>query len=817
MASNLHAPLGGSVVAPATHGSMMAPPPSSSLAAARANSEHLHNASDDVPRWKRWLRRCLPFFFKHDEAHHTELLQLPDETKQARRALLDACQRAQEEYAARQARGEDVHHHRVHDMVTVSKGDAAAVVEDDVLSEEALLTMADSGTLPPPLMQFLGQWQRQRQELSRSGDPRAVSRLMAFEQAWAAFIPMVDLGMIAGGLQLHAAAPGGSGGSGAVTTPMPMTLPLTALDPRNADQRRALIAAWRRTLVRSQQLRRQLHYATENEAGVALLQTFLVDLLGTDSPAARFFALAVAKDFAAETQVASDVAQLAALTMLVIANGFALYFVLLRGVQQGPSWQQAFMLASVAQVFTEMLFFQPLEVLYVDVFLPSFAFTAVQRAQRQLSRLSRGLLASLKASVTSASSVPPGISSVSMDVPKSFFASRMVAEHEYRVAHLEQPVITAYRTLWPTGSLRTGVIAHADAAAHGHEAASDQPHGGHRLGTRLWAMCGAPWGPTWTQKVQQSLFAALTMIPLEGQRIMVRFFEPFLLGGLFLLWLIVANNVIFLAVFFVGTVLILGTALVLCLRSPVLLQQQEQQEAEQQQQQRLDDDKAAAATAAAAAIAEAHIGGPAPVERHRSPPAGTARPFVSSASMPLPVVAPAAVSAAAAGVSADADGILRYDQLDEQDDLERYRKPSASSEVDSLMLPSFPASPSQSPSPRLIHRKRLLSRQTSNGSDSGNDTAGASRIVRASSGSGRARLPPPMTIIRHHSNSSEYSGGSSFASLHENISFASLPDEDDGGRGGGGRASAGNGHRRDDDSDGSLSSSLDSFESFEFL
>jgi hypothetical protein len=642
------------------------------------------------------------------------VIAVPEETRAARRKLLD------------------LYHQVTKPALQQVVSNRESGVDENCPGTESSAEMeaASAGHLPSSLLRFLLQWQRQREYLARFD----AARLLPFETAWMPFIPTADIVMIASPYHQHQQQ----------NPEQLSSLPIESLDPRSAEQRTALISAWKRARLNVEQLQRKLALATETETGVALMQAFVTDLLGSDSPAARFFALAVAKDFAAHATVASDIAQLTCLAIVGIINGFALYFVLLRGVQQGPTWQQAFLLACVAQIFTEMLFFEPLEVLYVDVFLPSFAFLSVQRAQRQVSRLSQSILNS---------SMRHGSSLLELDVSKVFFASRIVADNlPSNAAVVETKIVSDYRTLWPTGSLRNDLI---------HSIQSQRE----------------PQSESWTrlcfdneylfQRMQHVMMTAATFIPLEVQRILVRFFEPFLLGGLFLLWIEVADSAVFLTVFIIGTITMMATMLALCLRSPVEIKHAEvQKEKEDMVDQQMDDAIPNRSDNMYPILPLPLV--TSPTSPFSSPKHSKHRKKHKKQSLEEPD-----------GRHADIPRLSPEEELAE--DIERYRKPSSSSDAGGRSRTT-----SASKSPRHLRQKATLSassdsravgshgKHDNNARDLARDSNSAQRARTKSSDNRQRSISWDISSSSDGSSSFHSNDDVSFASFDEDLSFASL-------------------------------------------
>lgn len=383
---------------------------------------------------------------------------------------------------------------------------------------------------------------------------------------------------------------------------------VSADDRKTQQTFRKLRGALQRTHKQSHLLlQRYATHTTFHERAMSLLHTLLIDLVGPETAAAKFFVLTLEKDFTPvqtfEDEDSNDpnndtylmVYQFLAAAVILGMNGFSLYYVLLRGVQQGVAWQAAYLLACIAQVATEVLFFQPLEVLVIDVLLPSLAYAEVRRGQRLLQSLAKEVI---RTTINNAQH--PSVTARAFDVPSYFFVSRPLAEAEASTSSaatttsawwsaMEANMVLRYHTIWPAGSLYYPQITSSSSMSH---------HGSvnHRQRSAVQpfsAMNQSPSPGYWRRQasaLRTVLLVVLAQIPLELQRLLLRFFEPFLLGGLLLLWLNVESSGLNAIVIFVVVLalVVLGIAYA-CYRNHVDQQRRQQLQREEEELRARDE------------------------------------------------------------------------------------------------------------------------------------------------------------------------------------------------------------------------------------
>lgn len=267
-------------------------------------------------------------------------------------------------------------------------------------------------------------------------------------------------------------------------------------------------------------LREHLKHATDVEYAVALLHTFLGEILGRNTPAARLFFLTVRKDFVDEVPPVSERAQWVALGIIAASNIAGLFFVLLKGIQRGSVWQISFLSACFLQWMMEAVFLQTVEVLWIDFGLPGLVYRDfVQSGLFNLFRLADQMLvaavegrrhpgAHVRAHMDGRTSLDSANPLSSSNVVSSVSLSR--AESCAEILALDKAYLPESRLVMQ-GAIK-GSLSEQLQVLH-NQLSQEQKRG--ILGTVL---------------------TILTTLPLEIQRLMVRFFAPLVLGGVILLW-----------------------------------------------------------------------------------------------------------------------------------------------------------------------------------------------------------------------------------------------------------------------------------------
>ena len=109
--------------------------------------------------------------------------------------------------------------------------------------------------------------------------------------------------------------------------------------------------------------------AFEEQVGFEILHLFVMDILGTDSPAALIFENKLDEDFG-KFQIVQFPSKLIAGIILVLLNVFFAYYSLLYGYVKGYSWQILYLYACILQMCIEIFVHATLECFWINYVIP---------------------------------------------------------------------------------------------------------------------------------------------------------------------------------------------------------------------------------------------------------------------------------------------------------------------------------------------------------------------------------------------------------------------------------------------------------------
>lgn len=135
----------------------------------------------------------------------------------------------------------------------------------------------------------------------------------------------------------------------------------------------------------------KLKDATDTHIGMEILHTFICDLLGRDSYAAKIFLSKAEEDFS-RTYVVRREIKVAVIVLIVLLNAFFVYFALLRSFQRGAAFQHKYLIACGIQICVEILLFETVECVCVNYFIPSLITNQMQEVVQVVETSLDGLL-----------------------------------------------------------------------------------------------------------------------------------------------------------------------------------------------------------------------------------------------------------------------------------------------------------------------------------------------------------------------------------------------------------------------------------------
>jgi hypothetical protein len=259
-----------------------------------------------------------------------------------------------------------------------------------------------------------------------------------------------------------------------------------------------------------QQKCEKLMIATDAHTGLEILHLFIKDLLGRSTAAARIFETKADEDFK-HTEVVTRGAKRFAMLALAGLNFFFVYFAILTGFQRGISWQQSYLVACIIQFFVEIILNETMECLWIQCVIPMLVSDEVRKVGDSITEI-----------ISDLCSTTPKDSRLFLNAPDYLFVSTNLAKKFPQL--MESIVVQSYFShipgelskLWNVGSV----------------ARIRRYHSLRRI-TVLTTLL--------------SIFQYLGTAPFLLHRLFIRFIQPFVFGGLVLLWSIIASSPIYIA------------------------------------------------------------------------------------------------------------------------------------------------------------------------------------------------------------------------------------------------------------------------------
>ena len=293
----------------------------------------------------------------------------------------------------------------------------------------------------------------------------------------------------------------------------------------------------------SKKICKELRSATDNHAGLEILQLFIRDLLGRDSPASRIFYAKSEEDYA-QLPVVKYRTKVILLIFIMLLNAFFAYFAVLRGFQRGITWQQSYLIACVMQFFIEVGIFESMECMYINYFIPSIVAREVHRINRILNEAVARLyiLTSFGNGESPRHMMNPvgnGIIDEDGEVlnaPDYLFLSTNVAKQFPNL--MESWIVLSYHNYLP------GEVCHKWKP-------NDRKHSSSWCGDPEDSTIAWIWSAVvgFTNGISAFFVNLIAFTPFDIQRAVLRFVEPFFLGGLAFVWLYITSEPEYIAIF----------------------------------------------------------------------------------------------------------------------------------------------------------------------------------------------------------------------------------------------------------------------------
>jgi len=265
-------------------------------------------------------------------------------------------------------------------------------------------------------------------------------------------------------------------------------------------------------LVQDEVIRRgeKLKIATDGHTGLEIMHLFVKDLLGRSTPAAIIFETKTNEDFE-HTEVVTRIAKRLAMLALAGLNIFFVYFAILTGFRRGVSWQQSYLIACIIQFVVEICLNETMECMWIQCIIPMLVSDEVRRVGDSITEIVSDLCSST-----------PKASRLFLNAPDYLFVSTNLAKKF--PALMESILIQSYFShlpgelskLWNVGSV-----------------ARIRRYHSLRNITLLTTIL--------------SLVQYFATAPFILHRLLIRFMQPFVFGGLVLLWSMIISSPVYVA------------------------------------------------------------------------------------------------------------------------------------------------------------------------------------------------------------------------------------------------------------------------------
>jgi hypothetical protein len=299
----------------------------------------------------------------------------------------------------------------------------------------------------------------------------------------------------------------------------------------------------------------------DHHKGLEILQLFIKDLLGRDSSAARIFKSKVDEDYR-ELPVVKRWHQHVALATILLLNSFFIFFAILRGYARGQSWQRSYMIACVMQFLLDILLFETLECIWVNVLVPSVVTKEVSRIHMILHSAVQNMVMHALYDEEADSdnddeddAVMGKKAKVVMNAADYLFISTKVAKVFPQL--MESVIVLSYQTYMP-GEIAKHWGAKSLLFDDLHH---NNPHV-HRKQDKRWtlrvltAILGV-FSKFTGLLVTFLLVPMMSRIPLGLQKLLLRFIQPFILGGLAFLYYSIVTDLTYVIIAVVAIAVVL--------------------------------------------------------------------------------------------------------------------------------------------------------------------------------------------------------------------------------------------------------------------
>jgi hypothetical protein len=199
----------------------------------------------------------------------------------------------------------------------------------------------------------------------------------------------------------------------------------------------------REAIAEADAISKQLANYSSHHAGLEILHQFMVDLLGRSTLVANIYQEKFGEEFANSTVVTLTLKYSAAGAIAGL-NAFFLYYILLKGVQNGLTWQYQYLGCCLVQLAVDLLLFETVECAWLNFLVPQYVHEEVAAAAEALRGLTRKL--SQPIDIEGADAIAAEYKFF-LDAPNHLFPSVMVANSYPQL--LESMIVSSYRNHLP--------------------------------------------------------------------------------------------------------------------------------------------------------------------------------------------------------------------------------------------------------------------------------------------------------------------------------------------------------------------------------
>jgi sterol desaturase/sphingolipid hydroxylase (fatty acid hydroxylase superfamily) len=268
----------------------------------------------------------------------------------------------------------------------------------------------------------------------------------------------------------------------------------------------------------------RLRRAMDNHLGLEILHKFILDILGRDTPAALIFSGKTEEDFK-KTSVRSMKLKVFVTIFIFLANALFIYYSVLRGYIKGIEWQKQYLVACIIQMVLEIYLFETIECIWINVCVPSLVHPEVQRVNHLL----LDIINDLCTKVVEGKKITDTDKKIVLDAPDYLFKSTRMAKAFPKL--MESIIVRTYHNHLP-GEMSQKWVGEQKVFARRH------------LGINA-PQNRDSWALTISSILTMLVLAnMIAFVPFDMQKMIVRFFQPFIFGGLVLLWQKIVSSIL---------------------------------------------------------------------------------------------------------------------------------------------------------------------------------------------------------------------------------------------------------------------------------